>query len=284
MKRLLTILLTISLLATLLLAFTSCGSKGYKIAVPNDPSNEARALMLLEANGLIKLREGAGITATKNDIIENPYNIEIVEMEAAAIPRNLQDVAFAVINSNYAIPAGLNPKQDSLIIEGSASQYVNVLAVKEGNENTDKIKALCAALSSQAVADFIASQYGGNVVSVIENPGTGYDETVDYAALAGTSISVAASPAPHCEILEIAKNILKEKNITLNILSFEDYVQPNMVVESGEVDANYFQHIPYLNDFNKENNTHLVVALGVHVEPMGLYAGNQSSLDVLKGN
>lgn len=281
MKRTLSLLLTVALLATLLLAFTSCGETTYKIAVPNDPTNEARALMLLEANGLITLREGAGINATVNDIVSNPYNIEIIEMEAAAITRSLQDVAFAVINSNYAIAAGLNPLNDSLIIEGSASEYVNVLSVKAGNENTDKIKALVAALQSQQVVDFITSEYAGNVVCVVEQPTDGFDPTVDYAALSGTTISVAASPAPHCEILEIAKAILATKGITLEIISYEDYVQPNLVVNDGEVDANYFQHVPYMNSFNAENGTDLVVAAGIHVEPMGMYAGNQSSLDVL---
>ena len=281
MKRTLSLLLTVALLATLLLAFASCGETTYKIAVPNDPTNEARALMLLEANGLITLREGAGINATVNDIVSNPYNIEIIEMEAAAITRSLQDVAFAVVNSNYAIAAGLNPLNDSLIIEGSASEYVNVLSVKAGNENTDKIKALVAALQSQQVVDFITSEYAGNVVCVVEHPTDGFDPTVDYAALSGTTISVAASPAPHCEILEIAKAILATKGITLEIISYEDYVQPNLVVDDGEVDANYFQHVPYMNSFNAENGTDLVVAAGIHVEPMGMYAGNQSSLDVL---
>lgn len=281
MKRTLSLLLTVALLATLLFAFTSCGETTYKIAVPNDPTNEARALMLLEANGLITLREGAGINATVNDIVSNPYNIEIIEMEAAAITRSLQDVAFAVVNSNYAIAAGLNPLNDSLIIEGSASEYVNVLSVKAGNENTDKIKALVAALQSQQVVDFITSEYAGNVVCVVEHPTEGFDPTVDYAALSGTTISVAASPAPHCEILEIAKAILATKGITLEIISYEDYVQPNLVVDDGEVDANYFQHVPYMNSFNAENGTDLVVAAGIHVEPMGMYAGNQSSLDVL---
>ena len=286
MKRLLTVLLTIALVATLLLSFTSCGGvdgKPIRIAVPNDPTNEARALMLLEANGLITLREGAGINATKNDIVSNPYNIEIVELEAAAIPLSLQDVSYAIINSNYAISAGLNPLNDSLIIEGSASQYVNVLSVKAGNENTDKIKALVAALESQQVADFIATEYQGNVVCVVENPTNGYDETVDYEALRGTTISVAASPTPHCEILEVAKAILAERGITLNIISYTDYIQPNLVVEDGDVDANYFQHVPYMDSFNAENGTHLVVATGIHVEPMGMYGGTESTLDALTG-
>jgi D-methionine transport system substrate-binding protein len=96
------------------------------------------------------------------------------------------------------------------------------------------------------------------------------------------TISVAATPAPHAEILAVAKEILAEKNVTLEVIEFTDYVQPNNVVESGEIDANYFQHTPYLDDFNAQNGTHIVSAAAIHVEPMGLYGGKQSSLDALK--
>lgn len=255
-----------------------------QIAVPNDTTNEARALLLLEANGLITLKDGVGITATKNDIAENPHNIEIVEAEAAQVPNVLQDVDYAVINSNYAINAGLNPVKDSLLIEGSASAYGNILAVKEGNETTDKTKALVAALSSQKVADFISETYDGSVVSVVENPGDGFDSTVDYDALKGQTISVAASPTPHAEILAIAKEILAEKDITLDIQEYNDYVVPNTVVDDGTVDANYFQHTPYLDDFNEQNGTHIVSVAVIHVEPLGLYGGKQTSLDAVKNN
>ena len=94
-------------------------------------------------------------------------------------------------------------------------------------------------------------------------------------------ITVAASPTPHAEILAIARDILAEKDITLDIKEFTDYVQPNNVVESGEIDANYFQHVPYLDDFNAENGTHIVSVSVIHVEPMGLYGGKQTSLDAL---
>ena len=203
-------------------------------------------------------------------------------MEAAQLPNVLQDVDYAVINSNYAIEAKLNPVSDSLVVEGSSSAYGNILAVKEGNQNNDLIKALKAALESKKVADFIADKYKGAVVSVVENPGDGYDSTVNYDALAGKTVSVAASPTPHAEILAIAKDILAAKNIKLDIKEFTDYVQPNNVVESGEIDANYFQHKPYLDDFNAENKTHIVSIGAIHVEPMGLYGGKQSNLDALK--
>lgn len=286
----------IALALAIILAFSlaACSTKGgddsaddrgkvIKIAVPNDTTNEARALLLLQEAGIIKLKDGAGITATKNDIVENPYNVEIVEAEAAAIPQLLPDVDYAVINSNYAINAGLNPVKDSLFKEGSSSAYSNILAVKEGNENTDAVKALKAALESKQVADFIAEKYEGSVASVVDNPTDGFDSSVDYAALAGTTISVAASPTPHAEILEIVKQILAEKDITLDIQTYSDYVVPNNVVEDGTVLANYFQHTPYLDDFNAQQGTHIVSVAAIHVEPMGLYGGTQTTLDAVSG-
>ena len=283
MKKILSIVLV---LAALVLAFSGCGAKkdGITIAVPNDTTNEARALLLLADNGYIKLKDGAGITATITDIEENPYNITFKEIEAAQIPNVLSDVDYAVINSNYAIQADLNPVKDSLLIEGSSSEYGNILAVKEGNEETDKTKALKAALFSQQVKDFIGEQYDGAVVSTVDDPTNGFDDTVDYEALAGQTITVAASPTPHAEILGVVKKILAEKNVTLDIKEFTDYVQPNNVVDSGEVDANYFQHLPYLEDFNAQNGTKVVSVGAVHVEPMGLYGGKQTSLDAIKAN
>lgn len=276
-----TLLLTAVLSAA---SLVGCGgsSKKIVIAVPNDTTNEARALLLLQDNGIIKLKDGAGITATVGDIKENPKNIEFKEVEAAQIPNTLKDVDYAVINSNYAIGAGLDPVKGSLAIEGSSSAYGNILAVKSGNENSDKIKALVAALESKKVADFIASKYNGAVVSTVDNPGDGYDKSVNYDSLKGTKITVAASPTPHAEILAIAKDILSQKGITLDVKEFSDYVQPNKVVDSGEIDANYFQHKPYLDDFNKENGTKVVSVAAIHVEPMGVYGGKQTSLDAVK--
>ena len=286
----LTKIITLALAAVLALSLAACGSKAddagdtaatIKIGVPNDTTNEARALLLLQENGIIKLKDGVGITATKNDIVENPYNGEIVEAEAAQLPNLLTDVDYAVINSNYAINAGLNPVNDSLLIEGSASAYANILTVKEGNETSPKALALKAALESQQVADFIAEKYTGSVVSVVENPTDGYDATVDYDALKGETITVAASPTPHAEILEVAKEILAAKDITLDIQVYNDYVVPNTVVDDGTVDANYFQHLPYLEDFNAQNGTHIASIAAIHVEPMGLYGGKQTTLDAL---
>lgn len=143
-------------------------AKGDKIAVPNDTTNEARALLLLQDNGIIKLKEGAGIKATVNDIEENPNNIEIVELEAAQVPRVVNEVAYVVLNGNYALEANYTVKKDALAYEKSDSEaaktYVNVIAVKEGNENSEKIKALVDVLKSDSIKKFIDEKYDGAVI------------------------------------------------------------------------------------------------------------------------
>jgi len=137
---------------------------GASVAVPNDVTNEARALLLLESQGLIKLKEGAGLEATPNDIAENPKNLVFTELEAAMVPTVLTEVDVAVINSNFALQAGLNPVADSLAIESSDSPYVNILVVKEGNEENAAVKALVEALHSDTVRSFITEKYDGAVV------------------------------------------------------------------------------------------------------------------------
>ena len=143
-------------------------AKGDKIAVPNDTTNEARALLLLQDNGIIKLKDGAGIKATVNDIEENPNNIEIVELEAAQVPRVVNEVAYVVLNGNYALEANYTVKKDALAYEKSDSEaaktYVNVIAVKEGNENSEKIKALVDVLKSDSIKKFINEKYDGAVI------------------------------------------------------------------------------------------------------------------------
>lgn len=141
--------------------------KKSRIAIPNDPTNEARALLLLQEAGLIKLTPDAGITATVQDITENPLKLKFSEIEAASLPRVLSDVTAAVINGNYAIPAGLSAAKDGLFVEGSSSPYVNVIAVKAGNENTPAIKALIKAVQSEKVRNYIKERYpNGDVVAV----------------------------------------------------------------------------------------------------------------------
>ena len=141
---------------------------GDTIAVPNDTTNEARALLLLQDNGLLTLKDGAGLTATVNDITENPHNIEFVELEAAQVARVVSEVAYVVLNGNYALEAGFSVGKDSIAYEASdsiaASTYVNIIAVKEGNENLPKIQALVKVLRSDDIKKFIESTYDGAVV------------------------------------------------------------------------------------------------------------------------
>lgn len=141
---------------------------GATIAIPSDTTNEARALQLLATQGLITVRDDAGLTATINDITENPHNIKFEEIEAAQLPRTVQDVDFAVINGNYALAAGFSVKNDALATEDASSEaaqtYANILAVKEGRENDPAIQALYAALTSDKVKDYINSTYDGAVV------------------------------------------------------------------------------------------------------------------------
>ena len=143
-------------------------SYGATVAVPNDTTNEARALLLLQDQGLIKLKDGAGLTATKKDIVENKKDLAIKEIEAAQIPRSLKDVDIAVVNGNYALEAGLKVNKDALATEDAdsigAKTYGNVVAVKKGNEKTDATKALIKALKSDTVKKYINDKYDGAVV------------------------------------------------------------------------------------------------------------------------
>ncbi len=145
-------------------------SEGAIVAVPNDVTNEARALLLLEQEGLITLAEDAGITATVNDIVDNPLNLDFKELEAANIPNVLPDVDIAAINGNYAVEAGFSVENDALAVESSdslaAQTYANVLVVKEGNEDQAKIQALVSALLSDEVRDYIDANYAGAVLPV----------------------------------------------------------------------------------------------------------------------
>jgi D-methionine transport system substrate-binding protein len=138
---------------------------GATIAINNDPSNQGRALLLLQAKGLITLAPNVGIRGTPRDIVANPKNFKFRELEAAQLPRALADVDAATINGNYALEAGLNPVRDSLIIEGSDSPYVNGLVVKKGNEGDPRLEVLKKALLSQKVKDYISSHYDGGVVA-----------------------------------------------------------------------------------------------------------------------
>ena len=273
MKKIIALVLALVLTLSLTAAFAD----GIKIAVPNDATNEGRALLLLQAYGVIKVDEKAGITATVADITENPLGIEFVEVEAAMVPNVLADVDYGIINGNYALAAELDK---ALLYENAESPYVNVVSVNEADKDSDKAKALAAAVLSQKVVDYFAG-YEGQAISVVENPTDGFDATVDYDALKGETIKVVCTLDPHSYVLEVAKGILAEKDITLEVTIVDDYVTPNTAVNDGDAFANFFAHQPYQDDFNAQNGTKLVTIAGVHVEPMGLYAGQKADLEAL---
>lgn len=140
---------------------------GATIAIPNDPTNEGRALLLLESAGIIKLKDSSNLESTPLDVVTNTKKLSFKEIEAASLPRVLEDVDAAVINGNYAIPAGLNAAKDGLVVEGADSPYVNIISVKSGNENNAAVKALVKCLQSQEVKDWVAKTYvNGEVVLV----------------------------------------------------------------------------------------------------------------------
>ena len=269
------IALVVALVLTL--SLTAAFADGIKIAIPNDATNEGRALLLLQAYGVLKVDEKAGITATVNDITENPLGIEFTEVEAALVPNTLPDVDYAIINGNYALAAELPA---ALLYENAESPYVNVVSVNEADKDSDKAKALAAAVLSQKVVDYFAG-YEGQAISVVENPTDGFDASVDYDALKGETIKVVCTLDPHSYVLAIAKEILAEKDITLEVTIVDDYVTPNTAVNDGDAFANFFAHQPYQDDFNAQNGTKLVTIAGVHVEPMGLYAGQKADLEAL---
>ncbi|MCK7567096.1 MetQ/NlpA family ABC transporter substrate-binding protein [Marinobacter xestospongiae] len=139
-------------------------TEGATIAIPNDPTNGGRALLLLQQAGVITLEDSSKITATPRDIAENPKDLEFYELEAATLPRVLDQVDVAMINTNYALEAGLNPSEDALIIEGAESPYVNILVSREDNKDSEAMQKLADALTSEAVKGFIEEKYEGAVV------------------------------------------------------------------------------------------------------------------------
>ena len=246
--------LALVLALVLALSLAACsGGAGYQIGIPADATNGGRALLLLQDLGILTLKEGVGLEATEQDIVENPHNVTIKAMEAANLPASLPDLDFAVINGNYASGAGIGDKvlttEDAESV--AAQTYGNVVAVKEGREIDPAVQALVAVLMSGDVQAWIEESYNGVVMPM------GAQE-LDIPEIAEpVTLKVGASPSPHAEILEHVKPLLAEHNVELDIVEFDDYVMPNTGVEDGSLDANYFQHQPYLNDFNAEQSTHL---------------------------
>ena len=253
---------------------------GATIIIPGDDSNGTRALLLLQQEGLITLPEDASVDngVTVLDIVDDGgYKISAVNAETiAAQLKNSNEGTIGVINYNYALAGGFHIS-DALAIEdasGDAAQtYANIIAVKEGNENDPAILALVAALEAGAV-DAYNAETGAEIVPITADAAP--------APLAEPVVlTVGASSTPHAEILELVKDQLAALNITLEIVIYDDYILPNTALEDGDLDANYFQHTPYLNSFNESNGTHLVGVAKIHYEPFGIYANGLSDLSEL---
>ena len=272
-----------ALVAALLIVSSVCALAEISIGVPNDTTNEARALQLLADNGIIELKDGAGETATKADVIAD--GIEIVEVQADLLVNQLPDLDYAVINSNFvldALDAGF--EINTALLTEAEDKYLpraNIIAVHSDNVDADLTKALVAACASQKVKDFIEATYAGAVLSVVNEPTDGFDPDVDYDALAGQKIIIAATPAPHAQILEVVKEILAEKGIELDIEVFTGYTEENRAVDAGDAYANYFQHQPYLDEEVAQNGYKVESVAIIHTEPMGLYGGKQADLSAL---
>lgn len=224
--------------------------------------------------------EGGGQTA--NPV--NPHGYEIVAIEAGQLPLTLPDVDAAVINGNYALEAKLNETSPAVDIEKfdaeTSVKRTNYLAVKQGNEETDKTKALVAAIVSDKVLDYINSTYQGAVIpSFIDADGKAVTASEIPQAGADNVIKVGATLVPHAEILNnVVAEVLADKGWVLETVEFNDYVLPNTTLEEGELDANYFQTLGYLNNQNEERGLHLAAVVGVHIEPMGVYSDKVKAL------
>ena len=221
----------------------------------------------------------------------NPHGYKIVPVEAANLPLNLPDLDAAVINGNYALEAKLNETHPAIAVESfdaeSSVRRTNYIAVKEGNEDSLKTKALVGAIVSNEVTKYIENTYKGAVIPSFVDP-NGNKAAGNEIPEAGDDkvIRVGATLVPHAEILnDIVKDVLARKGWTLEVVEFSDYVQPNTALEEGELDANYFQTLGYLKNQNEERGMHLTAVVGVHIEPMGVYSKYAKALsDLLDGD
>lgn len=243
--------------------------------------------LLLVLAVLCGCSSGSGNSESASNPV-NPHGYEIVPIEAAQLPLTLPDVDVAVINGNYALEAKLNQTNPAVAIESfdaeSSVRRTNYLAVKQGNEETDKTKALVAAITSTAVLDYINATYQGSVIpSFIDAEGNAVAGGEIPEAGEDNVIRVGATLVPHAEILKnVIAPVLAEKGWVLETVEFNDYVLPNTTLEEGELDANYFQTLGYLNNQNEEAGLHLAAVVGVHIEPMGLYSQKVTSLTDLQ--
>lgn len=218
----------------------------------------------------------------------NPHGYQITQLEAAQLPLSLVDLDAAVINGNYALEAKLNETNPSIAIEEfdaeTSVRRTNYVAIREGDEDSDKIKALVAAITSKDVASYIENTYRGAVIAsfIDENGNPVESSEIPNASGDDTTITIGATAVPHAEILlDVLADTLMSHGWTLDVVEYTDYVQPNTALEAGDLDANYFQTLGYLNTENADRGLHLKAAVGVHIEPMGVYSEEFKALSEL---
>lgn len=261
---------------------------GASIGVPNDADNLDRALRLLVSKGLLK-DPGTDDYVTEttfngNDKL-NPHKYEIVPVEAAQVARSLEDYDIAVVNGNYALEAGLPDKHPAIEIEDFDTQgkinRTNFIVVEQDKLDSEKTKALVAAVTDQKVEDYINDNYKGSVIPsfIDENGNEVKSEGVKAPSdKSDNTITVGATEVPHAEILNnVVAGILEDAGWKLDVQTFTDYVTPNTALEEGSLDANYFQTLTYMKDQNDSNGLHLAAAVGVHIEPMGIYTAKDGN-------
>ena len=279
-----------------LLSFTSCGgSEAIKIGVPDDGTNQSRAIKLLEAAGLIEVDPKAGFTPELKDVTKYIYNIEIVPTKANTLPQLLDDYAACIINGTYATPVGLIPSKDALIIEKQSetgdNPYVNIIAAKTADKDNATYKTIVEAFHTQKVAEYLLGKYkeaffpsfaynenfteDTNLVSTIDN------YVSPKAGKTVVKVGVCGASNGHWNAVQKVLDE-QEKNIYIELVEFSAYNLPNEALNSGEIQLNSFQHKAYLNKEVADQKYDITTIGDTLIAPLSLYSRKSTSLEALK--
>ena len=290
-------LTSILLILVLALSLCACGSKkeAVKIGIPDDGTNLSRALKLLETAGLITVKPEAGYTPQMADITGYLYNVEIIPTQANTLPATLDDYAASTINGTYAIPAGLTPSKDALIIEKQSESgdnpYVNIIAARSADKDNPVYKTIVAAYQTQTVAQFLLENYkeaffpAFNYDSKYSADANFVQDILNYKSdKAGkTVVKVGVCGANNDQWLAVQK-VLDEQgaNIFIELVEFDAYNLPNEALNSGDIDLNAFQHKAYLNSEIASQGYKIESIGDTLIAPLSLYSKQVKSLDALK--
>lgn len=283
MKKILSSLVAFAFTLSVLLSLCACaGEKKVTMAIPSDSVGMNRALVLLRDLGYIKLDETVEGDFTTENITENPHKIKFVATDASSIAEKRYEYDYAAINSDDAFSSGIEAKKEALAQESLFDSYASVLAVKKGNEKSDKAMALKAALESESVAECIFDEYDSFILSAVKEKTDGYNKKVDYSGLAETQITVAFSEKIQADVLERVGELFERKSITLKTVECADMASVSEKLEAGEADAAFFQSGSHLALFNLQETFAEVCT--VYSGPICIFGGAQSTLDALKEN